>query len=52
MLLEVFTDADDESNSLELMSTIEYSAAGRAKLLAKSVLGEAGVGALKRLFGR
>ncbi|MCX2865287.1 thiamine pyrophosphate-binding protein [Paucibacter sp. PLA-PC-4] len=52
MLLEVFTDADDESSSLELMSTIEYSPAGRAKLFAKSVLGESGIGALKKLFGR
>jgi 2-succinyl-5-enolpyruvyl-6-hydroxy-3-cyclohexene-1-carboxylate synthase len=52
ILLEVFTDADDESSALELLCTIEYSAVGRAKLLAKSVLGDVGVGVLKKFFGR
>jgi 2-succinyl-5-enolpyruvyl-6-hydroxy-3-cyclohexene-1-carboxylate synthase len=52
LFLEVFTDGDDESHALELMARLEQNAKGRAKQLAKTVLGEGGVTALKRLFGR
>ena len=52
MVLEVFTDPENESAALEILSGIDHSPTGRVKLIAKSFLGEAGVGTLKKLFGR
>jgi 2-succinyl-5-enolpyruvyl-6-hydroxy-3-cyclohexene-1-carboxylate synthase len=52
MLLEVFTDGDDESRALEMMSNLEQNTKGMAKQLAKSVLGEGGINTLKKLFGK
>lgn len=52
MLLEVFTDSDDESKANYMMETLEISAAVTAKQLAKNMLGEKGVQTVKKIIKR
>lgn len=52
MVLEVFTDSQDESDALYTLSHLEKTALGTAKRAAKSVLGERGTQAVKRLLGK
>jgi len=52
MLLEVFTDSADESKALELVLTIEKRPGASAKEMAKNLLGEKSVRAIKSLLGR
>jgi 2-succinyl-5-enolpyruvyl-6-hydroxy-3-cyclohexene-1-carboxylate synthase len=47
MFFEVFTNTSEESDALETIMNIESNAKGRAKQLAKQVLGEKGVKILK-----
>lgn len=50
LFLEVFTDGAEESRALELMTGIGQNTKGMAKQFARSVLGEGGVSALKKLL--
>lgn len=52
MLLEVFTDSEDESEALRAMYSLETNAAGAAKDAVRSLLGEKGVSAVKKMLGR
>jgi 2-succinyl-5-enolpyruvyl-6-hydroxy-3-cyclohexene-1-carboxylate synthase len=52
MLLEVFTDSDDESEALESIMQIEGSLKGKTKQMAKQVLGDKGLNALRRVIKR
>ena len=52
MLFEVFTDSQDESDALEAMYSLETNAAGVAKDAVKSLLGDKGVAAVKKILGR
>lgn len=49
MLFEVFTDSVEESKALELMLNLEESVKGKAKQVAKQLLGEGGLRMLKKL---
>lgn len=54
MLLEVFTETEEESKALEMILNIERdtSLKGNVKRIAKEVLGEKGVKAIKGLIGK
>ena len=52
MLLEVFTDSQDESDALKSMRSLEVSKEGLAKALARGILGERGVKVLKKALGK
>lgn len=52
LLLEVFTDSDEESEALEMMMRIEKNMKTGVKNMAKSILGESGLGVLKKLAGK
>lgn len=52
MLLEVFTDSADESEALRLIRSIETDAKGAAKNAVKSILGNRGIKAAKKILGR
>jgi 2-succinyl-5-enolpyruvyl-6-hydroxy-3-cyclohexene-1-carboxylate synthase len=52
MLLEVFTDSDDESAALEALMRIEESLKGKTKQVAKQMLGKKGISILKRTIKR
>lgn len=52
MLLEVFTDSADESEALRLIRSIETDARGAAKNAVKSILGDKGIRAAKKILGR
>lgn len=52
MLLEVFTDSRDESDALQTLYELEVDAKGTAKQAVKSILGDRGVAAAKRILGR
>ncbi|NMM95222.1 thiamine pyrophosphate-binding protein [Bifidobacterium oedipodis] len=52
MLLEVFTDSQDESDALRIMSTLEVNATRTAKNVARKLIGEEGVKAVKKILGR
>ena len=48
MLLEVFTNPEDESRALKAVQTIEENKTGQAKQLAKKILGQKGIDMLKK----
>lgn len=52
IVLEVFTDSSDESDALEAVYTIESNATEVAKEVIRGVLGERGMTAAKKMFGR
>ena len=52
MLLEVFTDSRDESAALKAMRSLEVNVKGAAKQAVKSIFGNKGVAAAKRILGR
>lgn len=54
MLFEVFTETEEESKALEMILNIERdtSLKGNVKRIAKEVLGEKGVKAIKGLIGK
>ena len=51
MLLEVFTDSQEESDALKIMNTLEASMAGTAKSAVKKLLGEQGIQTIKKVLG-
>lgn len=52
MILEVFTNTEDESKSLELVINANSSALSSAKDIAKNVLGEKGVCMIKKIISK
>lgn len=52
MILEVFTNSDEESKALEMMMNIVGSGKETAKEIAKQVLGKKGFGILKKITGK
>lgn len=52
ILLEVFTDNMDESNSLETICNIESSPLGAVRSTVKSILGEKGFRTIKNILGK
>jgi 2-succinyl-5-enolpyruvyl-6-hydroxy-3-cyclohexene-1-carboxylate synthase len=52
MLLEVFTDSQDESDALKILKNLEISTEAQAKQIAKSMLGDSGVKFAKKLLGK
>lgn len=52
MLFEVFTNSEDESNAIRIMNNLNVSATGVLKNAVKSVVGEKGKEAIKKMLGR
>lgn len=52
MLFEVFTNSEDESKALEKIMNIEADVKGKAKDMAKQVLGAKGIKTIKKIIGR
>ena len=52
MVFEVFTDSQCESDALKLMNNLEVSAVSSAKQLAKNILGEKGIQAVKKILNK
>ena len=52
MLLEVFTDSQDESDALEILYGIDVDIKGSAKRAVKSLIGDKGVATAKKILGR
>ena len=52
MLFEVFTDSQDESDALRMMSTLETNATGAAKEAVRNLLGDKGVNTIRKILGR
>ncbi|WP_028128486.1 thiamine pyrophosphate-binding protein [Selenomonas sp. AE3005] len=52
MLLEVFTDSQDESDALYAIRNIRHDAKSVGKNMVRNVLGEKGVSAMKKFMGR
>lgn len=52
ILFEVFTNSEEESEALETISNIEENIKGKAKQLAKNLLGDKGINTLKRVMGK
>lgn len=52
VIFEVFTDYNDESNALQSLHNLEVDATGAAKKMAKSILGEKGISAVKKLINK
>ncbi|CDD41523.1 uncharacterized protein BN642_00643 [Collinsella sp. CAG:398] len=52
MLLEVFTSSVDESDAIKALHSIETDARGAAKNAVKSILGDKGIKAAKKILGR
>ena len=52
MLFEVFTTNEDESTALQAMMNIEENIKGKAKDIAKNVLGKKGIKTLKGILGK
>ena len=52
MLLEVFTEDALENEALEIMRNLETTAVGSMKQLAKNILGEKGVQAVKKILNK
>lgn len=49
MIFEVFTDSEDESNALEIVSQMDQNTKGQAKKVVKRILGERSINMLKSL---
>lgn len=52
VIFEVFTNSQDESDSIFMMNNLEISATGAAKKLARNILGEKGVKTVKGLLSK
>ncbi|WP_417546729.1 thiamine pyrophosphate-binding protein [Marinobacter sp.] len=50
MLFEVFTDSDEESRALQVMHQLEVSADGKARQLARKVLGRKRIATVKKIL--
>ena len=52
MLFEVFTNSEEESDALKIIMNIESDVKGKAKDVAKKVLGAKGIETIKKVIGR
>lgn len=52
LLFEVFTNSIDESRALESLAKIDVDARGMTKKIVKNVLGQSGLGVLKKVIGK
>jgi len=52
ILLEVFTDSQDESDALKMLKRLEVSKKAQAKEITKSILGNSGVKFAKKVLGK
>ena len=52
MLFEVFTDSEEESKALEVITSIEISNNLKAKDFAKKILGKKGIDFMKKVVKR
>ena len=52
MLLEVFTNDDEESDALEMIMSMVSNTSGKAKNIVKGILGEKGIKTVKGILGR
>ena len=52
MLLEVFTDSQDESDALKMLRNLEVSKTAQAKQITKSILGDSGIKFAKKVLGK
>lgn len=52
MLLEVFTDSQAESDALKTIRSLEVNAKGAAKQAVKSIFGDKGIAAARKIIGR
>lgn len=55
IVFEIFTNAEEESDALKIMNNLEVqslTASGKAKKLAKNIVGEKGVESLKKIIKR
>ena len=52
IVFEVFTDSQDESNALEIISNVAHDSKGVAKQLVRKTFGQKGLTAAKKLIGR
>ncbi|PTP60930.1 2-succinyl-5-enolpyruvyl-6-hydroxy-3-cyclohexene-1-carboxylate synthase [Vibrio splendidus] len=52
IIFEVFTNSEEESNALELMMNIEENTKGKAKQIAKQLLGKKGISSIKKLVSK
>lgn len=50
ILFEVFTNSDEESKALEMMLNLDNNVTGKAKQIAKQVIGKEGLGLLKKII--
>ena len=50
ILLEVFTDSQDESDALRIINNLEISGGNKAKNMVKGIIGDKGVSSLKRII--
>ena len=52
MLFEVFTNSEDESEAIRMICNMNVSVKRMLKETVKSVVGESGVKAVKRILGK
>lgn len=52
MLFEVFTDSEEESKALEIITSLEISNAAKAKEFTKQLLGKRGANAFRKIVGK
>ncbi len=52
IVFEVFTDSQEESDALEMISNVAHDSKGMAKQLVRKALGQKGLDAAKKLIGR
>uniref|UniRef100_UPI004056E852 thiamine pyrophosphate-binding protein n=1 Tax=Agathobacter sp. TaxID=2021311 RepID=UPI004056E852 len=52
VIFEVFTDSKEESDALSIINNLEISAAGTAKKLARNILGDKGIKAVKNFIAK
>ena len=52
IVFEVFTDSQDESDALEIISNVAHDSKGMAKQLVRKAFGQKGLSAAKKLIGR
>jgi 2-succinyl-5-enolpyruvyl-6-hydroxy-3-cyclohexene-1-carboxylate synthase len=52
ILLEVFTDSQDESDALKMLKSLQVSKKSHAKQITKSILGDSGMKFAKKVLGK
>lgn len=52
IVFEIFTDSKDESDALYRINNLKSNATGNVKNMARNILGDKGVGVVKKLIGR